>query len=504
MKTLVALIFIFLFSDVVGQYTYFNKSFGPPHNTSSFMGSSQLVTRGDSSIISGIYPNGTEYESYYLYLDQLGDSIYSIEKNEGLIWHYTGVRQALTPIDDGYYFTTGEFGSGVVPVISHFDRNFDEIWRYSIPELATDSTTSSFACLTILEDGNLLGVGVQTVDPDPNSVSDEYTHTIMAKLTPLGSPIWMRNFDLSQEAFASGFERNVVFLNSAVTELSNHDYLLWGVLSTSAYHPAVARFDSEGNFISAKILDLGLENDANPIPFPIGNDQFVFGISHHISNSDFGEIRAPRWGKFDATTMTNTWYPYFDHQYRYLTVDNIIKRPNGNYCFLGSAYDGVTMGFSYLLECDELGNEMWWNRYFPPIAYNTPMSYDLDNTPDGGIVFMGQFYQDNAPPRTWVVKTDACGDTQNLGCPLGVEEMDKNSPVTLYPNPTSDVLHVALADQNFSEVSLCNLLGETLQTHNLRGLQNTTFNTTNLSPGVYVVKLKKSSGEMEVMTFVRE
>jgi Secretion system C-terminal sorting domain len=118
---------------------------------------------------------------------------------------------------------------------------------------------------------------------------------------------------------------------------------------------------------------------------------------------------------------------------------------------------------------------------------------------------MGTFYQpNNLPPRTWVVKTDACGDTQNLGCPLGVEEMEKNSLVTLYPNPTSDVLHVALANQNFAEVSLCNLLGETLQTHNLRGLQNTTFNTSNLSPGVYVVKLKKSSGEMEVMTFVRE
>jgi Secretion system C-terminal sorting domain len=506
MKQFILLIhgLVFCFSSI-GQSSYFNRCYLPPFENLIFGETTQLVESGDTLITAGFYSSGNYSERCYSYIDLQGDSLKSNELDENQTIQYTGRWSALGGHDGGYYFATTDISTLETPLFLSLDSNFREIWRYAKPELVTDSSTSIFEGYTQTQDGNILCFGTRIFNPDLNVVNDNYSHIILAKLSPEGNELWFKELDVTGEAFVSGFNQLLVYMRSSINELDNGDFLLWGTIATAGYHAAVVKVDSDGNFIAGTFLETGSENSYVPVSLPLENNRFFFSHTQGYGSDSGGENRKIRCGIFDADAMSFQWFPAFEHLHYDLSVTNIIRLANGDFCLLGGGYVSASSDLmGYMLRTDSLGNEIWWNVYYPPSGYYHGRTYDLVETPDQGLAFLGSVYKNEIPliVCTWVVKTDACGDTQNLGCPLGVEEMEKNSLVTLYPNPTCDVLHVTLADQNFSEVSLCNLLGETLQTHNLRGLQNATFNTSNLSPGVYMVKLKRNSGEVVVRAVV--
>jgi len=88
-----------------------------------------------------------------------------------------------------------------------------------------------------------------------------------------------------------------------------------------------------------------------------------------------------------------------------------------------------------------LGNEEWFKTYEPEnintIRY-TP--FDIEQTSDGGFVIAGQ-HRDWAIEgftQSWVMKIDACGDTEWQGCDyVGIQESIQSKQFKIYPNPAT-------------------------------------------------------------------
>lgn len=96
------------------------------------------------------------------------------------------------------------------------------------------------------------------------------------------------------------------------------------------------------------------------------------------------------------------------------------------------------------------------------------------------------------------------GSTDNgvtfwLGNPSGVDENVLNNKVSVYPNPTSNILHVDITNHNIiSSYKLINMLGEiVLEGSNVKSLNYFTIDVSNVAKGNYALQLN-SADKVEV------
>jgi hypothetical protein len=81
-------------------------------------------------------------------------------------------------------------------------------------------------------------------------------------------------------------------------------------------------------------------------------------------------------------------------------------------------------------------------------------------------------------------------DVVEVNAGVGVDELGLTE-VKIYPNPTTDVLHVAA--EGYSTVSITNLLGQVISTEKISDTQFT-LNVADLTSGVYFIKLQGERG----------
>jgi hypothetical protein len=81
-----------------------------------------------------------------------------------------------------------------------------------------------------------------------------------------------------------------------------------------------------------------------------------------------------------------------------------------------------------------------------------------------------------------------------LDCELGIDDISLGN-ISLYPNPATNEVFVALKDTNFSnfEIKIANSLGQTLQTLNessLNGSTEVAINVSSYRTGLYFVTIE--------------
>jgi hypothetical protein len=149
------------------------------------------------------------------------------------------------------------------------------------------------------------------------------------------------------------------------------------------------------------------------------------------------------------------------------------------------------------LKVDSLGNEEWYRTYSPNEPYFTETAYDLEMTPDGGIAFVGNFWSvESQIDKTWIVKTDACGELQFNGCApqVGVEEYAESAEkLHVFPNPANDRVHVNWKGEAAS-LMLFNSLGQEVRRELLNpwGISSA-MDLSALPSGLYVLRLFDAS-----------
>lgn len=88
--------------------------------------------------------------------------------------------------------------------------------------------------------------------------------------------------------------------------------------------------------------------------------------------------------------------------------------------------------------------------------------------------------------------------------PLSVNEYFKNNSISIYPNPTKDILHIQLTNTNLlpDGYSVYNVLGQEIKKTNISSLEDLSISTTALSKGVYYLKLYKEK-DTSTLSFIK-
>ena len=84
---------------------------------------------------------------------------------------------------------------------------------------------------------------------------------------------------------------------------------------------------------------------------------------------------------------------------------------------------------------------------------------------------------------------------------IGFHETEKDSPIRVFPNPTSNKAIVSATQRNIEEIVLLNSLGATVKEFPVEGdHKRFEIDVSNLSPGLYLVGIKQSEGLVKSTT----
>lgn len=88
---------------------------------------------------------------------------------------------------------------------------------------------------------------------------------------------------------------------------------------------------------------------------------------------------------------------------------------------------------------------------------------------------------------------------------LGTEDFDMLSKITLYPNPTKDVLNIGISDnlELPSSFVVYNTIGQEIVRRNVTSNEDLSVSTSSLKTGVYFVKIVKNN-ETKTLQFIKE
>ena len=79
----------------------------------------------------------------------------------------------------------------------------------------------------------------------------------------------------------------------------------------------------------------------------------------------------------------------------------------------------------------------------------------------------------------------------NMGANVGINENIANE-VSIYPNPTSDVLNITTSSNDLSELTVKDITGKIVLKQNFNN--KITINTENYSKGIYLIDVKNNLG----------
>ena len=119
-------------------------------------------------------------------------------------------------------------------------------------------------------------------------------------------------------------------------------------------------------------------------------------------------------------------------------------------------------------------------------------SYTL-TTPTGEIIATGGTFE-TSDSKTFVIG------------PLSTTEVDNISAVYLYPNPTSTILNLVVGNKlNTPEsYTIINTLGQILHSKKIETTEDLQINVSNLSQGIYFLKLSKNQSETNTIRFIKK
>ena len=81
--------------------------------------------------------------------------------------------------------------------------------------------------------------------------------------------------------------------------------------------------------------------------------------------------------------------------------------------------------------------------------------------------------------------------------PVGINEIDNSNTISIYPNPANDFMTISLAAEptESTTIFIINALGEMVLTEKVTSI-NTTLNTSNLTNGIYFIKVESKNGSV--------
>ena len=504
MKKIFLIIVINCVLSIAGSaqfYTYFDSLYYPAGSENAFTCRNILTQEnniliGSAGIISG---NG---RPYFVSCNTDGSNPEYILPNAPLI-HASGWYgpQYITTSDGGYLFS--DITSSIRSHVIKYSETFDTLWTYTAE--IQDSVILLYQPLEVA-DGYLI-CGAQALF-NSNPMNPYPEQLLIMKLDFDGHLMWRKLHDVYNETVDG---QQLWFMRfSGIFELDNGDIILSGA-RYAPMQPFIARLDSAGE--NLQMYEFGeLEfPDWMPWLVPLENHQFMVGYAYSDAfDSNTFTVGKSHLMLFDADQMLPTWdTPDTNITWYGQFIMDMIQTNDGGYATCGYhlvppfQYEGFIQKWSS-------SGIVEWTKYYNHLPDNDnhfSQFYDIASTQDGGYLLCGSYRYGNNPERGWVLKVDACGDIQDLGCPVSVQEVTaEKQGLIVWPVPASERLNVQTVLPG-GQWSLCisDMFGHLIKTEQRSGLHNAqSIAIQNLPAGVYLLTASDEKGQHWTKKFVVE
>jgi hypothetical protein len=363
-------------------------------------------------------------------------------------WYNTMEKINESFIVSGTYFDT----LGRADLLIKYDADGDTLFtrKYRSPYLPESDFIALISSQKSLNDD-----GYYMVSNLSNTINSN-TDTYLKKVDSLGQLEWGTIYGENENSESVGtilLEEDKIFIGGNIHNINfdNNDYFSRGLL---------VQMNDEGE----------VEWEYETLEGELRNL-----ISDILKADDGGYLLASGKGVEVVSTPTNSqllWQPYVfkldaDRNFEWgvdirdsfpSTTNGITKMikvsDDSGYVVAGRSFrpNPAENGYDIMgliAKISKEGDSLWTRRYnYVQSRSDDHVFYDLEETPDGGFVMVGQavdFFQPEPPAqRAWIVKVDQHGCLVP-GCHLispTVELQEANFEIKIYPNPATDYLNV--------------------------------------------------------------
>lgn len=422
---------------------------------------------------------------------------------------------SVISLSDGYIMcgsTLDDENSDYDVFVTKVDLNGDVVWTNIYTSLGTGDDEATYINGT--SDGNFVITG-STTDP---STGDQ--DVFILKIASDGTELWHNTYDGgSAEDDGANY----------IVEGESNTLLVCGYSYDGDYsYMWILQTDANGNYVWDNFYGLNGDDEATKVMETDDGGLAIIGQSYDNSNDDYDGvlIKTDANGDEDWTYYTTG---VGDEIFNDFMIDD-----SGNYLLTGAeedvnygdydlllekvSADGSTTMYSYTFDYlagdDEAyriyydGTDAFIAGYVEDIvngdldAYLAQIDvatgdtigqvlygdiyddefYDFDFTDDNGFICVG-YETTNSSGQTdaYLVKTDENGEVTT-----NTNELTKNTNISVYPNPTSDIINIS-SENKIESYKIISVDGKTIEENNLTSNQ---INVENLQEGTYLLKLK--------------
>ena len=342
------------------------------------------------------------------------------------------------------------------------------------------------------QDGNILLAGVSDGFCD-----GEQGDLWVLKTNSVGDTLWNRTF--RKQAYAQA---------NSIAVMPDGNLMVAGLSLNSwmppiqEHFPYLLKISGNGDFLADTLL---ANHHSGGILFPLSNNRYVLKAEYDSLIADTLGQYVSYLSKIDAN-FNSVWKHYF-FQPGGLKIGNLRELPDGSLICCGWDNNNPPLynDYGFIAKLDSSGNLLWKHKYHKDTLWVNYLR-DIQPTLDGGFIAVGlsrdtiRCIEDSLiTPDLWVIKVDrnGCLGADSCGLDTGIEQEVEETAlsISLYPNPASDYLGIAITapaavgGDNPWRVCLYDLLGRRVLQAALDGTNGGVISIASLPAGLYVVEI---------------
>ena len=365
----------------------------------------------------------------------------------------------------------------------------DTIWTKTYEHIGRENHAQVVVC----EEGGYLLVGV--------TVTGNSYQTYLVRTDDFGEVMWEREIgDVAIPLYAEQTQDNGFII-------SGYHYN-----TTTGYDMYVLKTDAEGIVEWENTYGTD-ENDHGCFVTQLPNEQYVLlgAVKYPADNHNTYFARLDVDGNV-LWSKEHDFNQYCGHSGRPILTEN------NDILIVVYEYSNTDMRELHFTKFSSENGEIIWQKPIGSGISSEDYIRDIEPTADGGYILSG--FNLTSPQRSWVVKTDALGNTCGLApCDSTIIQLidtgtyinntrDKAFPLSIRPNPVVDrcfIDYELSVKYPFSVLELYNLKGEKVH-HILLSSHETTAqkDISHLTSGIYLYKVLDIDGVLASGKLVKE
>lgn len=468
------------------------------YNAAISQGALAIVVEPITYLIGGVEHDGVSgfHKLAFLSIDLFGNIIY--KKSYGAVnadYYLGAVGSMVKTYDDGYMLGggTNDINGLQMAMLMKLDTNGDSLWARFYGDSVNDNF---FYQIKQTNDSGFIGVGL--IDPPGVALADIY----IVKTDSIGNMQWQQQYGLSN------------FYDAAFSVQQTWDggYIIGAERvpsSATNYDTELLRLDSAGNIKWQRFYG-GAFDDYYPCVQVNELDTTYIAATNYVRSSISGNDNSV--ARFIAVNDSGAtvWMKEYGNNTDYYLPTSFEKTFDGNYIAAGQGNASGSFGpntsvLGRIFKISPQGDSLWYRSYYPSTTNCSGLcdqNYlrDIKPTPDGGYIacgFVADVFQD-----MWVIKIDSMGCVDTLCITTGfMEHKPTNIPVSVYPNPATNICTVKAPLFGNAVLSVYDLEGRILLKQEFN--KESTIIVNGFEQGMYFIVLQNAKQRV-VSKFIKE